>query len=376
MIKKKKNWGIKILFFLLIVAVVFAIYYFYKSFFSNESQNNSSIDLTSQKKILKVKDAPTISEETDDYSIIVTYPTIGIASIDTAVKDFIDEQITAYKKIFFEAVPPQDSSYKNYLTIGYSSKIYNQRILSYKFNIVYFTGGAHPNLDIQTKVFDINNQKELSLEDLFISNSDYLKTISDYVINQLNQKGIFSSDWINEGAGPDLENYKAFNVSDYSLVFYFDPYAVASYAEGEQKVEIPFLQIQDILNPEYFNIKNSNSSSANNIGVGLILDSLKENDIISSPLIITGSVAGQGWTGYEGQTGRVDLLDEAGNLLASSSLSALTNWMELPIKFSATLTFIIPKDSSRGRLVFYNENPSDKEENNKVFTLPIIFNNK
>lgn len=368
MARKNNNLWINILALLLIAGTIFALYYFYKATPSNsqEPSQNKSED------VFSVKDAVPISEETEQYSISITYPETGKTQIDASVKDFINSQAAEYKKIFSEAVPPEGSSYKNTLSINYASQVYNSRLLSYKFSIMYYTGGAHPNTDVQTKVFDIQNQKELALSDLFVSNSDYLKKISALTINQLDQKNISDSEWLAMGAGPSLENYKAFGVSDQAIIFYFPPYAVAPYAAGEQQVEITFAQIKDILNSDWFN-----NSGLQTVGVssegGLILDSLKENNIVSSPLVVTGSVTGQGWTAFEGQTGRVDLLDSSGNLLASSSLSALTNWMELPVKFSATLTFIAPKNSANGQLVFYNENPSGQAEKDRIFTLPILF---
>lgn len=368
MARKNNNLWINILALLLVAGTIFALCYFYKAAPSHPSESSPN----NSESVFSVKDATPISEETEQYSISVTYPETGKPQIDASVKSFIDSQVANYKKTFSEIIPPEGSSYKNTLSINYASQIYDNRLLSYKFAIMYYTGGAHPNTDIQTKVFDIKNQKELTLGDLFIANSDYLKKLSALVINQLDQKNVSDAEWLSAGAGPSLENYKAFGVLDKSIVFYFSPYAVAPYAAGEQQVEITFAQIKDILNSDWFNnlgLQDSNATA----GAGLILDSLKENGVIISPLVVTGSVTGQGWTAYEGQVGRVDLLDSFGNLLASSSLSALTNWMELPVKFSATLTFIAPKDSSNGQLVFYNENPSGKPESDKTFALPVLF---
>ena len=96
----------------------------------------------------------------------------------------------------------------------------------------------------------------------------------------------------------------------------------------------------------------------------------KANETISSPLEIVGVVNGYGWIGFEGQVGTVKLEDEDGKELAFGILKAKGEWMQEVINFETTLSFVSQKEQ-KGKLIFYNENPSGEEERNKTFVLPV-----
>lgn len=98
----------------------------------------------------------------------------------------------------------------------------------------------------------------------------------------------------------------------------------------------------------------------------------KPNQVISSPLKITGVVRGNGWGGFEGQVGTVHVVDVNGKELAVTFLPATTEWTQLPVNFETNITFNAVSGTS-GSLVFKNENPSGDPVRDKIFTLPIRF---
>lgn len=102
----------------------------------------------------------------------------------------------------------------------------------------------------------------------------------------------------------------------------------------------------------------------------IIINSPKTGELINSPLIITGQVNGNGWSGFEGQVGTVKLLGADGEILGTAILEPTTDWMRLPTKFKATLEFTSSKEQN-GKLVFKNENPSGMPENNMESSLSI-----
>lgn len=106
---------------------------------------------------------------------------------------------------------------------------------------------------------------------------------------------------------------------------------------------------------------------------GLIVQTPQENDVVTSPLVVSGYVDGTDyWTGFEGQVGTVRLLDGNGNQLALGILTATTDWMQFPTSFSTSLIFTTPT-TSVGTLVFKNENASGEPVRDKQFILPINF---
>lgn len=105
---------------------------------------------------------------------------------------------------------------------------------------------------------------------------------------------------------------------------------------------------------------------------GIVVFSLEENEVVTSPLKITGYINGDGWTGFEGQVGTVKLLDQNGKELASTYLKAITEWTKLPTSFESNLEFKIP-DTESGQLVFHNENVPGDPARDKTFIVSIKF---
>lgn len=116
--------------------------------------------------------------------------------------------------------------------------------------------------------------------------------------------------------------------------------------------------------------KTNDGQASTGTETSLQILSPKSGEIIGSPLTISGSVNGDGWSGFEGQVGTVKLLDENGQELAFGILKATTEWTSLPTQFEAILNFTSPK-AQNGKLVFANENPSGLPEKNKTFALPV-----
>lgn len=106
------------------------------------------------------------------------------------------------------------------------------------------------------------------------------------------------------------------------------------------------------------------------IKTGLVVLSPKENEEVSSTFKITGYVNGDGWIGFEGQVGTVQLVVD-GVVLTKVPLIAKGDWMTTsPVDFEANLEFQIIGDKI-GMLIFENENPSGMPEKDKEFTLPV-----
>ncbi len=101
---------------------------------------------------------------------------------------------------------------------------------------------------------------------------------------------------------------------------------------------------------------------------GIQIISPKLNEEVASPIKISGIVTGNGWSGFEGQVGVVEVRDLKG--MSGAVLKAMTDWTVLPTSFEATVTLnkII---SGPITLVFHNENPSGDPAKDKTFSLPI-----
>lgn len=106
---------------------------------------------------------------------------------------------------------------------------------------------------------------------------------------------------------------------------------------------------------------------------GITVSEPAPDSVISSPLTIQGQVNGGGWSGFEGQVGHVDLIDDVtGTVLNSQPLTATTDWTVTPASFAATMLFTLPA-SGTGKLVFHNENASGDPAKDKTFQVPVRF---
>ena len=103
---------------------------------------------------------------------------------------------------------------------------------------------------------------------------------------------------------------------------------------------------------------------------GLEIDNIKSGQIIKSPLIITGTVTQGKWAGFEGQMGRVELVESDGTILGFAPLMATSDFMKFPATFEANLTFVSSKGNEVS-LVFYNDNPSGLPENSATMSIPV-----
>lgn len=112
---------------------------------------------------------------------------------------------------------------------------------------------------------------------------------------------------------------------------------------------------------------------------GLVITSPEENEEVSSTFRITGYVNGEGWSGFEGQVGTVELRSIQGDVievLGLAILTATTEWTTLPTSFETEINFNPVLATGDITLFFRNENPSGLPEKDKSFILPIKVKNE
>ena len=101
----------------------------------------------------------------------------------------------------------------------------------------------------------------------------------------------------------------------------------------------------------------------------VILDSPKENDIATTPLLVKGKAKGS-WF-FEAEF-PVKLFDEAGDLLAVSIARSKGEWMtENFVDFETEASFLV-STKTNAILVLEKNNPSDIRENDKKIEMPVV----
>ena len=124
----------------------------------------------------------------------------------------------------------------------------NKEIISVLLNTYIFNGGAHGNTSLTTLNYDVASKKYINIQQA--SGLTY-NEISSVCRNQLYKKLIDDNknalppaekdairEMINTGAFPQAGNFELFTVDASKVYAWFEPYSVAPYSYGVQKVLI------------------------------------------------------------------------------------------------------------------------------------------
>ncbi len=112
----------------------------------------------------------------------------------------------------------------------------------------YYSGAAHPNLFFLTLNYDLSTQQILSLEDLFVPESDYLTFLRDTSIAALSSREI---GFFEDSLAADPIYFQNITFTPAGMMIHFSPYDVASYAAGPQTVLIPYGDLEGYLQPAF-----------------------------------------------------------------------------------------------------------------------------
>ena len=196
------------------------------------------------------------SEEnnTPAYKITAQIPTLTgsndprVLAFNAELKDIVQQKIDAFKKdtVLYTTTPIVSAG--SYFNVQYELVGQQGNFWSIKFNMDGYTdGAAHPYHYTATVNYDLDKGKDVTLDEIFLPNSNYLQFISQYCVAELSKRDI-GFDGFHQGADPTPENYRNWNVSDKGLVITFDEYQVAPYAAGPQTVTIPYGVLGSVTN--------------------------------------------------------------------------------------------------------------------------------
>lgn len=209
-----------------------------------ETPERLNIPLLATREIREEGDLPV------QYILEITYPFLENGGekgevFNDSVQSEMDTQIEAFmqslEELGGESLPGPAGLYISY-TITTSA----HNLISVKFDVSVYTGGAHPYPYSLAYNFDLSAGQPLALENLFEPGSDYLQKISDYCIAELQTREAVFPDF-EQYIQPDPENFPTWNIQDNGLLITFDVYLVAPYAAGPQMVEVPYETMKGII---------------------------------------------------------------------------------------------------------------------------------
>jgi len=200
----------------------------------------------------------TDSNSKDNWEIDVEYPELKLDNKSTAkkfnklAKSLVMVQVIEFKKMFLSEGNHSDATYD--MSISYKVEFISENLISLLFFGREYTGGAHGNSWSFVLNYDLKNNRQLALSDLFNKGNDFLAIISKQSIVQIvaKQGEPSTREWVEGGAGKNIENFKSWVITQEGLKFTFDPYQVASYAEGIFTTVVPYEAFS--LSPTFTNL--------------------------------------------------------------------------------------------------------------------------
>jgi hypothetical protein len=192
-------------------------------------------------------------ESSVTYSIDIEYP-IEYAEYDV-VTSAVNTMINTLRDEVLNMRPlvdsPLDPTNGYGMGLSYQSFQHSENVVSLLYTNYINSGGAHPNTYFQSFIFDLDAGTQVTFADLFPDEDAALAVIAPIAQAALTDKFGDSADaeWIEDGAGPELINYRNFVLTEDSVIFYFEPYQVAAYVFGSSEVEIPLTDLADVMAP-------------------------------------------------------------------------------------------------------------------------------
>lgn len=179
----------------------------------------------------------------------------GAADRATGFKKIASTYLEDYKKeIGAEKKSGPDRGYElwmNYSSNSQQSISYNQNgFVVIDFLTDAYTGGAHGNYGSTMFCLDVVNKKQMALSDIVKIDSNSLQGLLEK--NLRKQYNIKPQDQISTVLFDNfLKPNNNFYFNKNGLAFMYNPYEVASYAQGQIVVFIPFSELKTYLIPDF-----------------------------------------------------------------------------------------------------------------------------
>lgn len=242
---------------LIILAIIIVSFFYMHSVGGGDIRKNISFEM----KVIEEKDVPNKVSIHAEYPEIVGAPQSVL--VNGTLKAFAESRVEDFKKSLAEntkyAGDQSEPVYERSLSLRFatSTPTVAQNVVGIYFVEEDDFGGAHPGHDIQTFHYDVKTGKEIVLENVF-SKTNFVTDLSEIAIAALPEKlGTYANaDQIKEGAGPELDNFRAFVIMDKGLRLIFNEYQVAAYAAGVQDILIPWNELYSILNTDLIKLPN------------------------------------------------------------------------------------------------------------------------
>ncbi|MFA5349180.1 MAG: DUF4163 domain-containing protein [Candidatus Paceibacterota bacterium] len=214
---------------------------------------NKKVDTENNQQEISQEKLPTVGEEIiqenqSQYTIYIEKPIIidlKDSQKQEAANLFITQSINNLIDDFKKDLPEETTeTIQSSLEGEYEIIFFSDSLFSIRINYSRYLSGAI-DLTIQSKVlnYDIENSKELTLENIFNQESDYLSFIATTASQQLNSAYSSSDEditnWIKSVTSPEKENFSDVVFNKQEILIQFSSDQIGSMITGADEVKIP-----------------------------------------------------------------------------------------------------------------------------------------
>ena len=196
------------------------------------------------------------NSETPLYAITGQIPTLTgsddprVLAFNTLADQLIQKTVDEFKANVASMPPSPMPGFGSSFDVRYTLVSPFGNILSLKFEaMVYMDGPVHPYRNNYTLTYDLEEGREIHLDQLFLPGSAYLQAIANFCTGELQTRDIGFEELSTQGAAPTPENYRKWNITPDGLLITFDEYQVGAYAAGPQTVIIPYAELAALIDP-------------------------------------------------------------------------------------------------------------------------------
>ena len=174
----------------------------------------------------------------------LNYPAFRVKAVDDDIRAWADSVIQSYEEEVRGSIGPDGEKPGSYgvwdLTGMYSLERPSPKVVSIIFNVYSYTGGAHGNLVITCRNYDVASGKRLEFADLFKDPEKALELMSAFARQSLTRSLGEESDeeMIREGTAPEMRNFGELALTPAGVTIQFQPYQVGPWSAGPQQVEM------------------------------------------------------------------------------------------------------------------------------------------
>ncbi len=171
----------------------------------------------------------------------------------TANQTYIQEDTEAARAAYKQLSKDEVSNWSGYgFGIGYKVMYVSTRILSIEAENYKWQGNAQPNIWTTSYCFDATTGTLLYLSDIFKDKAGAEEIVEQHIVDTITKdpyKDALMEDY--ESYLSDVLTENVFYLNDKGLVVICNPDMVTSSAAGTIEVEVPYKELEAVMNPDY-----------------------------------------------------------------------------------------------------------------------------